>query len=63
MEIEEKTILVSVCPKCGKYHLIASIKHLTEGDLRAFTKLAKKGFKTQSTTRQDAKDNFGYCKN
>ena len=58
---EEITTKAAKCPKCGKYHLIASIDDLDKSSLRDFAKFMRNGFEIINVSTQNAKDNFGYC--
>jgi hypothetical protein len=62
--MEEISTKAAKCPTCGKYHLIAAIGTFnTDKDTqKQFIKFMKKGFQIIEVTRQDAVDNFGYCK-
>lgn len=59
----EITTKAARCPKCKKYHLIASIESFDrDKDTRKnFAKMAMDGFEILNTTTADAKENFDYC--
>lgn len=57
------TTKAAICPKCKKYHLIASIEtfNSSKSTKKEFVKLLNEGFLIIETTTEDAKSNFGYC--
>lgn len=60
---EQITTKAAVCPKCKKYHYIASIEKFNQHkDVRqGFADLLIHSFDIIEVPTQDAKDNFGYC--
>ena len=61
--MEEITTKAALCPKCGKYHLIASLEQFNSNieTRKEFAKLLIDKFEVIYVTTQNAKDNFGYC--
>lgn len=63
MKQAEITTKAAKCPKCGNFHLIASIEGFKDcKDTRKdFAEYAMEGFQILDVTTQEAKDRFGYC--
>lgn len=59
----EKTTKAAKCPKCGQYHLIASIESFNrdKGTRKEFSEMMNDGFEIIEVSTKDARNNFGYC--
>ena len=63
LELNELTTKAAKCPKCQKYHLIASLNsfHSDKEVRKDFAEMMIEGFNIIEVTTQQARDGFGYC--
>lgn len=57
------TAKAALCPKCGKYHLIASLQAFksNKDTRKSFGKYMKRGFEIVNVSTEQAKARFGAC--